>query len=314
MPALNAELRRKINGTFNEADNGSLVYLKTTLSQVEGLMSDGKIDYAILPEGVVGGMKFVDSYNCSLIQQTLKVLFNGHIEPDGSNKHSAIGSFIIISTGDNEGAPLNSMAITNTLIDSTNNNNEWVLKYYEDGVEVSGNNTVVQSGDWVIYKGFEIFNVDTVRFKFAIVNNTYANATQQKAGLMSPDDKTAHDSLKTTFLDFNQTAINKTFQVDEVLSNITVDSKGRLTALSYRNLTLANLGYSGANNATYNEAATKIEAEEGTNAVKFMTPQRTLESIRHRGMIDVLYSNNAAGFALADPEYADNAFALFQIV
>jgi hypothetical protein len=306
MPALNAELRRKISGTF--ADEASLVYLETSPQQVKGLLDGGKIAYSLLPDGVVGGMRFLDSFECVITSRTLFQIFGSHIE--SANKHSRIGSFVILTTGDNSGIPVPQIDITNSHTDA--NGNLWELKFYDDGEEVTGSTTTLEAGDWIIYKGWEVYNTDKIKFMFAVINNTYSLATIHKDGLMSKDDKIAHNSLVTTFLNFSQSAVNTTLTGANVFSGIVIDSRGRVTGVSSRTLTLANLGYTGAANATYNLKATKEEAEEGTDDITFLTPLRGKDAIKWHGLYSgQVYPKDTGGWLLASASHPDGAFALF---
>ena len=55
--ARNVEIRERVGGVFNHAD--SLLYPKTHVSMVEGLLTNGKLSLGLLPDPLKTGLKYI---------------------------------------------------------------------------------------------------------------------------------------------------------------------------------------------------------------------------------------------------------------
>jgi hypothetical protein len=293
----NLELRKKISGSFNNAD--SLVYLKTTTTMVDGLLDGGgKINYSLLPSYVLGGMKFVTSYAATLTSKNLSELFSSYV--DATKRDTAIGSYIVITTGDNGGTPIPSMVVTNNALVSTHT---WSFQYLEDGIDITGNPTI-EAGDWIIYKGYTGSNPYT--FQFAVINNTYSEATTTAAGTMSAADKTKLNGLANyTHPAYTARSIDATDI--ETIDVVSVDATGHVSNFTKQTIRSATTAVTGVS-----RLATLEEAQGGSNTAAVLTPyggKQLLDwfsGLKEYGLIAT--ANTAASAA-----HVDGAFALFLV-
>ena len=191
----NVTLKRKgASGTPVE------LYPKTTTTQVEGLITGGKISTNLLPDFVYGGMKLVGSFATTT----------------GASGPLALGTFITgtVTTGYTISRNLDSssgvtwpsgyltigqqfvghywVATTSVSLngfDSTsaagaaqkNPDVSTVNVVFDDGVDTTSAVTV-EAGDWLIITGFDMA---LQQFKFSIINNTYADASTLNKGVVT---------------------------------------------------------------------------------------------------------------------------------
>ncbi len=221
----NLELRKKISGSFGNAD--SVQYVKSHINIVEGLLEGGYIKMSLIPAVLKIGLKPVDTINASTSLATLLASVNGYAttyQVDGK------GCYFMISAG-----PI--------VITSSANH---LIRHSDDNAE-NETSVTLESNDWLIYMGL---NGST--HEWAVQNNSYNEATTTVPGLMSAADKTKLDGVAANANNYShptQTAISIDTAGVEVMDTLTVNTLGHVTAATKRTLANATTGAAGVMSA-----------------------------------------------------------------
>jgi hypothetical protein len=203
MAIYNVELRKRTGSTY-----GDKILVATHKTLVEGLLGeDGKILENLIPNSVFGGLRFIGYASGTTHDTTaeLKTLVDAAV---ASNGGTARGAFFIYG-----GA---SLTITVSL-------GHQVMT--EVGLRAQDDTFELNSGDWIIAT-----NEDGTQW--AVVNNTYNNATTSVAGLMSAADKTKLDGLSNYNHPTGGANVNLTVDDDHKIASIVVNSLGHVTAVT----------------------------------------------------------------------------------
>jgi hypothetical protein len=246
MAVYNVELRRSNGSNYEDK-----IYLKTSVGLVEGLLDENdKIRASLLPSFVLGSMRFVTIWQDTQ-NNNLEHLHTNVIDPYiTSNGGSARGCYVVVGT---------TMQVSIS--------NGYTLFTDELGAsgplpDVSGQITI-ERGDWLIC-------INDSGKVWAVLNNTYPDATATTKGVVQL--ATEQDGIngtstklvmtpKTTVAAINARAyqhptytgndLGSPLTGPEVISDINVNSLGHVTGFATRDLTLANLGFTGDSNANY---------------------------------------------------------------
>jgi len=246
--ARKVELRERVGGGFNHAD--SLLYLKTHISMVDGLLSNGKININILPDIAITGLRKLGIMH----QLTGSVQYLGSAAVFVAGTSAPLSSFIKPSTKDelrgsmfhvSQSGQLSFSHISDTTGGVTTESTVcyYVLLGYEDGVLPSNTGFDIEAGDFLVYEGHEIYNEKQI-FYFYIINNSYPVVTQSFNGVMLATDKAKLDNIASNANNYThptQSAIdvNATDNGINVIDRVQVNAAGHVTAVSTRDLTLA---------------------------------------------------------------------------
>lgn len=159
--AINVELRKS-----NGKDYSDVIHIKTHKSLVEGLLgADGKVLTGLLPTFVLGGMKYVGVISSAtttdnLITQISNWLTDNEISPAAENY---VGKYFVA---------------TKEVVITRSTGSE-----FEQDVEGDeGPSLTLHSGDWIVYNSYNA--VGPLFHNWGVVNNTYANATENAAGVI----------------------------------------------------------------------------------------------------------------------------------
>lgn len=204
MASKNAELRVSNGSTFDGVDQ--LIYMRSHKDLVDGLFGgDGKILEALLPNSVYGGLRFVDYAGGSTHDTTteLKTLADSYVTSNGGTTR---GAFFIFNA-------------TTTVTVSTLHQVRT-----ESGLVEAAGTFSVNPGDWLVC-------TDESGSSWAVINNTYLNATTSIAGLMSASDKQKLDGL-SNYTHHSQAALSIDATDVETIDGITVNTEGHVTAIS----------------------------------------------------------------------------------
>lgn len=128
-------------------------------------ITSGTIDAALLPSGIFGGMKFVNSLGTNTDLDTLFSTLSGQVDPEGSywiaiNDIDISWSSAVVQSPGDEGDITSPISI--------------------------------EEGDWVVITEW---NSSTSAHKFAIINNTLRNATAAAFGAVKLSSQSAYGSL-----------------------------------------------------------------------------------------------------------------------
>jgi hypothetical protein len=241
----NIQLRQRIGGSFNNAD--SVLYPQTIPSQVIGLLDGGKITTSLLPEFVIGGMRFSGTINASA----------------GTTEANAVGldtlftelTFANWATTSQQSRGIYKVVTHAGFIKNVDGTSGSVA-YHQFQPNLSGgsigeegDNTppiYLEIGDWIVFStaanpagGFNYFF-------YSVVNNTYGEVTTTTAGVMSAADKTKLDGIASNANNYvhpSITAVNVDTSGSTIIDSIVSNGNGHLTSVGTRTLTLADLGY-----------------------------------------------------------------------
>ena len=238
--ATNVELRRSNGTNYNE-----VIHLKTSVAMVEGLLDENnKINASLLPSFVFGGMRFVTSINSpQMTTAEIQQSFEEFIDANGGTMR---GCYAIATTH-----------ITIELSEG----------HAFVGAEEADNPTddavYLEANDWIIA-------VDDNGTTWAVINNTYEDATIYHYGVvklatefdgingtsttlaMTPKATAAAISARAyQHPTYTGNDLGAPLTGPKVISDVNVNSFGHVTGFATRNLTLADLGFTGDSNANY---------------------------------------------------------------
>ncbi len=236
MASKNAELRVSTGTTFGGADQ--LIYMRSHINLVDGLLSAGKIVDSLLPSYLFGGMRFVDTIQPSSDETedtTAEILskLNTYISSAGGSRR---GCFFI-NSGQSVTAGTITVSTGHTVYASGTEEQE--------GMFVAGQNFTLGVGDWLICTSDD----GTV---WSVVNNTYELATTSLPGLFSASDKTKLDGIATganNYVHPTQAALSIDNSDIETVDQITVNTLGHVTALTKQTIRTATTSLSGVMSA-----------------------------------------------------------------
>lgn len=213
----NIEIRERVGGVFNHAD--SLLYPKTHINMVEGLLTDGKLSLSLLPEALKTGLKKVGSLLAgSKTLAELLTLMDAELATLGLSTDSRGGSYFYSSN-------------TNTVSIAPGH----VFYGADDGAS-SSTPVTLETNDWVMYDKFE---PTTETHIWTIVNNTHGLVTTSANGLMTATDKTKLDGIATNANNYSHptyTVRNVDTDGVVVLDTFTSDAQGHVTGIGTRSL------------------------------------------------------------------------------
>lgn len=219
--ARNIEMRERVAGSFSNAD--SLLYPKTHINMVEGLLTNGKLTLSLLPDGLKTGLKYIATRGTAATTADLLTIITNAATSVGLDSASYPGSFIVTST-----------AYTLTVSASH------VVKGDDGAGEVAAAGTIaLDVNDWLVYRG----NFATVH-NWDVINNTHGLASASVAGLMSTTDKSKLDGIAASANNYShptQTAIDGNAADDgiNVIDRVQVNTLGHVTSVTTRNLSAA---------------------------------------------------------------------------
>lgn len=137
------------------------VNLKGANSGLAELGADGKVPYVQLPAAITGGLKFVSALSANTDLDTLGASFSTATDGNGS---------YWIATAD-------------IVLTSTANSN--VLAPGDEGDYDLSDGITLEAGDWIVLSNWASGN-----YTFAIINNTYQNASIANTGIVKLSDAT----------------------------------------------------------------------------------------------------------------------------
>lgn len=169
---INVELRRSDGTNYN-----TLVYIKTGVRMIDGLLDvNEKINASLLPSFIFGGMKFCAYINANNTITEVYNLLTSSIET-GDVKD---GKYFICTTN-----------ITITV----DNPDHYIKSDEGEGAVGEGMTIDIEANDWLVYVG----TVLEGRHEWAVVNNTYRNATESQTGIIKiASDAEAKAGTNTT--------------------------------------------------------------------------------------------------------------------
>lgn len=161
-------------------------YPKTTLGNLydddttTSFLNGGKIRDTYLPNSVFSGMKNVGTISGAIY---LYDLIAG-----AANVSTSLDDITSLNSGSNDYDAVWDKYLGHYWIAtaastlSEGQAGQEGLGFFDDGIEKDGNDYLyIEKGDWVLISGYDATNN---AFKFNIVNNTYANASQTQKGVV----------------------------------------------------------------------------------------------------------------------------------
>jgi len=227
MAAKNGELRGSTGTTFDGTDQ--LVYLRTHISLVDGLLVNNKFNESYLPASAFGGTRLVDTITVATRTTVeLNALIAAFIATNGG---TARGTFFI--TG------INNCVLTCSAAD---------VIHTEDGILTGAGTVSLTNSDVVLC----ITGVgESVNYVYSVVHNNQDEATTTVGGFMSASDKVKLNGIATganLYTHPTQTAINvdvSNVSENKVVSKVIVNASGHVTEVGWYALNPAGNGYNG---------------------------------------------------------------------
>lgn len=240
--ARNVEIRERVGGVFNHAD--SLLYPKTHIDMVEGLLVDGKLAVNLMPEALKTGLKRVGILaggNKTLAE--LLTLMDTELALLGLSADSRGGSYFFCVT------PA-----------SVSKSTGHAFMGGDDG-STGGNPISLEANDWVMY---DKFNPTTEEHMWTIVNNTHGVVSSSAHGLMTVSDKKKLDDIAENANNYaHPTYTERNVDTDGVvvLDTFTSDAEGHVTGIGTRTLPNASSSLPGVMSATDKAKLDDIDAK-----------------------------------------------------
>ena len=281
--AINIELRRKVAGSFDDAN--SVLHPVTTPQNIIGFLDgNDKINETFLPGSVFGGMRFVGEINANITT--------------GTTAHEAgtLAEQIDIFLDNNAGTPNGLYWIaTQTVTITASSTSTFSPTYGGAGEEGdSGESSlIIESGDWIVCKG--VATNDS--YVFAIVNNNYRLASSTASGIMSSAQfnklagiaEGANLYVHDTFDSRNV----ETTDVD-VLATFTSNGEGHVTGITKRTLPDASTTVKGV-----------TQLATGTELTSNLSSSKPAATVHVKDMIDY-FTGNTLYNTLANANTADH--------
>ena len=187
MASKNAELRVSTGVTFTGADQ--LIYMRSHVNLVDGLLQSGRINPSLLPSSVYGGMRIIDFAGITLATT----------HDTTTELNTLITSYIVGHGGVERGCYFVSNVAFNLTCDATH-------KVFSEDGELEGTGTVaIGVGDIILCTGGP---GEEVGWTYVVIHNDRDAATQSLSGLMSAQDKVDLDTLMALFDSDGDSVIN----------------------------------------------------------------------------------------------------------
>jgi hypothetical protein len=221
---------------FNGTDYDTL-FPATTPGQVQGLLSGGKIDPALLPNSVFDSLYF---FNTFAANTNLSALAAAAIAD--ATTRSPIGYYWV-----------STVAVTLTA-DTVTSGTYYTTSFSAADGTVAPTSTPLEIGDWVVLTNLTGAGTSGSPYlvKFAVVNNTYELATTTTPGIMSAADKTKLDGIAASANNYVHPAYTtRSIDTDgvDVLDVFTSDAIGSVTNITKRTLPTATTSLPGVMSA-----------------------------------------------------------------
>ena len=288
MPVRNVELRQNVGGIFNASDNNSLVYVRTHINQVVGLLEGGKLAAGLIPNYLLNGLRPAGTLYTSTGITTLTGLKSALDTWVTSNGGAATGVYYMM--GD---------AITLAI-------GQWhEVNRADDGDEEQFSSINLETNDWIIFRGGT--GIEGQPFVWDIINNTYNEATQSVRGLMSSTDKVKLDGL-SNYTHPSYSAASQDLSNIETVDQISIVN-GHISAISTQAIRLGSTSQLGLVQLETN-ANHKIGFPGSDKAA---TPAGVKGAIEYWGKLTYYTDIAAANAAVVAGEIAAGAFALVQV-
>ena len=181
-----------------------------SLGQINEMFGDdGKLKSELLPSYILGGMRFCGTLDLSN-GGNLRDYLESYINSD--NRDLAKGSYFIVTQGGTVEQDTGEPDLNGYVINSPGDEGE----FYPT--------TTLEAGDWIVYQEYTAKDSYYI-FEFAVVNNTYADATVSKKGIVRlATEQDGIDGTSTTLAmtpKATVAAINEILgDIDTALSNI----------------------------------------------------------------------------------------------
>ena len=230
----NIEMRERVGGVFNHAD--SLLYPKTHINMVEGLLTNGKLSLSLLPDEIKTGLKLVNFFEPIQDDFTTTELLtkvDDYLSEKGLDNSSRDGCYFIFNK---------SMTLNVT-------SGHYVYGSENTQAVTNSGSILINRNDWLIYTN----DLNGGTHRWAIINNTYNHVTTTKDGIMSFTDKVKLDGIASNANNYSHptyTVRNVDTNGVVVLDTFTSDDKGHVTGIGTRTLPNATNANPGVMSAT----------------------------------------------------------------
>jgi hypothetical protein len=232
---------------------------KGAASGVVPLNSSSKIEETYLPNFIFGGMRYIGSISGNTTAESLLDSAQTYIASNGGRVSGCY--FIVSGTGTGTGTVIITGGVdTNNGVTHTFTSGPFNMTAEEGDNDF---NTIdLEPGDWFVINDTwgPYFSVTYQRW--SVVNNTYALVTTTAPGIMSAADKTKLDGIAASANNYSHPTDGANSTISNanglVLSSITVNTLGHVTAVGSKTLAAADIPT--LNQSTTGSAATLTTA------------------------------------------------------
>ena len=268
--AINIELRRKVSGSFSDAN--SVLHPITKPQNIIGFLdTNNKINESFLPGSVFGGMRFVGEIDDEITTGTT------------AHESNTLAAQIDTFLSNNGGTPNGLYWIATTTVTVTASNSSTFSTALggsgEEG-DSGATNIMLESGDWLVCKGI----APNDAYVFAVVNNNYRLSSSSVSGLMSSTqfsklagiDENANAYVHDTFAAISDIALDGV----DVLSTFKRNTEGHVTEITTRTMQDATTAQKGV-----------TQLATGTELTTALSSTKPAASVDVKSMIDYFTGN-----------------------
>ena len=270
MAGINIELRRKVSGSFSDAN--SVLHPVTKPQNIIGFLdTNNKINETFLPGSVFGGMRFVGEIDTNIT--------TGTTAHEAETLAAQIDTFL-----DNNGGTPNGLywIATETVTITASSTSTFSPTYGGAGEEgdAGSSSLIIESGDWIVCKG--VATNDS--YVFAIVNNNYRLSSSTVSGLMSSAqftklagvDENANNYVHPTFAAISDISLSGV----DVLATFKRNTEGHVTEFTTRTLPDASTSVKGV-----------TQLATGTELTSALSSNKPAAAVDVKAMIDYFTGN-----------------------
>jgi len=230
----NVEMRDRVGGVFNHVD--SLLYPKTHINMVEGLLVNNKFNLNYFPDALKSGLKPAGIVASVMNISQALIYIDDYLSANGLDTASRPGSYCIVSG-------------TSATLTVNTGHTVWgedgtVGIYYTEGMTI-----LMEPQDWLMYRRYDTTNS---LHEWVIVNNTHGLASATAAGLMTAAHFSKLEGIAANANNYSHptlTARNVDTDGIEVLDTFTSNTEGHITGISKRSLPIVTTSLPGVMSA-----------------------------------------------------------------
>lgn len=176
---------RKITLRRNNSGTSEAMYPTTTIDQImstngstAAFDSNGKLEYAHLPDGIIGGLKFQHTITAAQTDSDSEIAAEIESAVAAYGVDGAVGSYWIAS---NEQTWYDAGAYTSG---GATNSYGWTVHAPNEEDNGGGTGLTAEAGDWIIITEIALQSGNNYNVTLGVINNNYKDATTSARGVV----------------------------------------------------------------------------------------------------------------------------------